>query len=70
MKSHKIQSYQKCRVCGASIPAGFTNCDDCYHKTDQARLETVNIPVPFPMPENPKPVLLPVRKPVKFMKFP
>jgi len=32
-----IKAYQTCRVCGVYVPAGFTNCDGCYHKTDKAR---------------------------------
>lgn len=32
-------AYQTCRVCGVRVPAGFTNCDGCYHKTDRRMKE-------------------------------
>ena len=35
------KTYQACRVCGVRIPAGFTNCDNCYHKTDKVKAEEV-----------------------------
>ncbi len=30
-----MSSSQTCRVCGVNIPSGFTNCDSCYHKSDE-----------------------------------
>ncbi len=35
-------AYQQCRVCGIRVPAGFTNCDGCYHKTDKTKAEKIN----------------------------
>jgi ribosomal protein L40E len=29
-----IAAYQSCRICGIRVPAGFTNCNSCYYKSD------------------------------------
>ncbi len=50
-----IRVYQECRGCGVRVPAGFTNCDGCYHRSDKAETETIRY-----LPMNPgimKPVL-------------
>lgn len=33
---------QTCRVCGVHVPSGFTNCDGCYYKTDEAKAEEID----------------------------
>lgn len=30
---------QLCRICGAHIPSGFTNCDGCYYKLNETKVE-------------------------------
>jgi len=32
---------QTCRACGVHVRSGFTNCDDCYYKTSEARAEKI-----------------------------
>jgi len=30
---------QICRICGVDIPSGFTHCDSCYYKTNEAKAD-------------------------------
>ncbi len=55
-----MSAYQTCRVCGVRVPAGFTNCDGCYHKADAAEAKGIKpLKHLFPILEKLKPILVP-----------
>ncbi len=41
-----ISAYQTCRICGAQVPSGFTNCDACYFNTSVSIVAKTG-PLPF-----------------------
>ncbi len=53
-----MSAYQTCRVCGVRVPAGFTNCDGCFHKTDDVKKPVSRFTAKLFI-QKPKPVSVP-----------
>lgn len=34
---------QTCRVCGVCVASGFTNCDACYYKSNEAKIDEIKL---------------------------